>query len=259
MRLVVLLLLLLVGCVPQGSSGPPREGDPGGRCYPNGTCNDGATCDRNRCETTPRGTPGGACYPNGTCNEGAACVEQRCEGLPDAALPDAGVVPDAMPEPDAAPRGPYPWVVVVDRSPFENEAGRPGADVCGASARCEDGPFVAREAVFGVGEGGICPNAPPEECLDGTARDDANAALDDGFRCDDAQAGTSDYVSLGMTGTLALNFGRDLRGCVVNVVEHVGELTEAYEVYLCETQDVGGECLAPVTALDGGELSFDVP
>ncbi|MCA9541142.1 MAG: hypothetical protein KC620_19715, partial [Myxococcales bacterium] len=70
------------------------------------------------------------------------------------------------------------------------------------------------------------------------------------------------YVSLGVGGELALDFGTDLRGCSVEVIELAGRDVEGYSLYVCRGPDPGAACLtgdALVAVPAGGSVSVDVP
>jgi hypothetical protein len=55
------------------------DGTNGGRCYGNGTCNNGLTCVRGVCTPSAAdGNEGGKCYGNGTCNQGLRCSNGTC-------------------------------------------------------------------------------------------------------------------------------------------------------------------------------------
>lgn len=170
-----------------------------------------------------------------------AMADVMVDVMPDA-MPDVmpDVMPDAMPEPVV-----YRWLIVVDDSEEENRAGTAGADICGAVARCGDDTRVGVAAERIGGDGVVCDGVPSDVC-GMTRRDDARAALDDGAACDGGSS-PSDYVSLGIAGELAIDFGRDLRGCSVAVVELLGRDAEAFAVYACATPALSGE-----SCLDGG-------
>ncbi len=175
--------------------------------------------------------------------------------LPDMARPDMAR-PDMEPPPEV-----YRWLIVLDDSIDENQAGTAGADICGLSAACGADELVGVDAELVLGDGRVCDGVPGGPCGD-TRREDPRAALDDGAMCEGGSS-PSDYVSLGVTGSLAVDFGRDLRGCTVYLVELAGRDAEGYAVYLCETPVLeAATCAgggAPVAVVDvGGEASIDL-
>ncbi|MCB9527770.1 MAG: hypothetical protein H6703_12300 [Myxococcales bacterium] len=174
-----------------------------------------------------------------------AVIDAMPDGMADA-MPDGmadamvDAMPDAMPEPAV-----IRWLIVVDESEEENRAGTAGADICGAVAFCEGAEFIGVAAQSIGGDGLVCDGVPSAVC-GMTARDDPAAALDDGAVCAGGSS-PSDYVSLGIAGELAIDFGRDLRGCSVEVVELLGRETEAFAVFACATPVLLAE-----SCLDGG-------
>jgi hypothetical protein len=144
----------------------------------------------------------------------------------------------------------------------ENMDGTPGSDICGATVDCGSGAEIAVTATFTEGSGGVCPD--PQAVMDGEcgsmiARNVGDNALADGSVCEGQTGMTSDYVSLGVDGTLALKFEVDsIQGCTVTVSELTGADDEAYEVHVCETADLTGNCIATETFPMGGEVRFDV-
>ncbi len=94
---------VLLAC--SGGGGGAQEGELGGDCYGNGTCDMGLSCMADSC-VEAIGDEGNPCYGNGTCNGALECVADVCvvdvdAGLPDASPPDAAL-PDAV-QPDADP------------------------------------------------------------------------------------------------------------------------------------------------------------
>jgi len=179
----------------------------------------------------------------------AACVLAAPEGPP-AAAPE---------EPPAA--GPaFRWVIILDESSDRRE-GTPGADICGATMSCGGGDLLAISGALIAGDGVVCDGRPSDICGD-TPRDRPAAALDDGSSCEPGSS-PSDYVSIGMAGMLALDFGRDLVGCSGLVVELQGGDEEAYGVYICQTDALDADtCIlgrSIVEVDNGGSVSFDVP
>ncbi|MEZ4472824.1 MAG: hypothetical protein R3F60_18965 [bacterium] len=146
------------------------------------------------------------------------------------------------------------WVVLVDVSPDE-ENRTPGADICGVSAVCEGAEVGGQVAILSAGAGTFCSEVGPG-CT--AARDEAAAALDDGAVCRGGSV-PSDYVSLGIGGTLAVDFGRSLSGCTVTVVELAASRVEAYEILVCAGAD-GEGCQGPLAVAPmGGTTTVDVP
>lgn len=174
-------------------------------------------------------------------------------GAPDAAPPDLGA-PDMDPPPLV-----YRYVVIADDSPEENTSGTAGADVCGVRVECDGREVAPLDATLVLGAGVVCDGTPNAVC-GMTRREDPHAALDDGATCTGASS-PSDYVSLGVAGELAIDFGRALDGCRLTVVELIGRDSEAYDVYLCARADVAvGSCRGdvPVARSPGGAVSVDL-
>lgn len=151
----------------------------------------------------------------------------------------------------------YSWVRVVDISDEENMAGTPGVDICGIIVDCGDGPLSGMSPTYSQGMGDLCSAMGPD-CS--AVRTDPAAANDNGDACDPVSMPTSDYVSLGLGGEVAVDYGQDLRGCDVTIIEHAGNDTEAYEIWVCA--EASDNCLNDVALLedaDGGNSSTTVP
>lgn len=157
--------------------------------------------------------------------------------------------------------GTYNFLYIVDISADQNMQGTPGVDICGVEATCAGTTITGDDATLTAGEGTICGTMMTDIC-GGTDRGDAAQSLDSGMDCEAASMGTSHYVSIGVTGALAIQFGQDLRGCSIQVVENnQGATVEGYEVHVC-ADAAGMDCVgdAPVhTAAMGGVANFDVP
>ncbi|MEZ4436342.1 MAG: hypothetical protein R3F65_28415 [bacterium] len=166
-------------------------------------------------------------------------------GLLDMALPDTGLMDTGAPDMEPPPSV-YRWVIVADDSRDENMAGTAGADICGVSAVCGVEVVLGVEAELVLGDGVVCDGVPGGPC-GATRREDPAAALDDGQMCAGGSS-PSDYVSLGLSGQLAVDLGRDLRGCGVEVVELAGGDAEGYSVFVCETA-----VLEAATCVNGGQ------
>lgn len=154
---------------------------------------------------------------------------------------------------------PVPWVVIFDGSEGDSGNGTAGADICGAEAICSGARLLGTEARLTLGDGEVCAAEGPG-CS--TSRSDPDAALDDGVACEAASA-PSDYVSLGLSGVLAIDFGQDLRGCQVTIREFEGADPESIDVFVCDAAEVGDDtfCVnadAPL-ASGAGEIAFAVP
>jgi len=153
----------------------------------------------------------------------------------------------------------YDWVLVIDDTTDENMNGTPGADICGITATCAGASVGAVAALLTSGDGDLC-DMIREGCS--ADRTDPTAAQDDGSSCE-AGSAPSDYVSIGMGGILSVDFGQDLSGCTLNVVELVGNQVEGYEVYVCSDNNTdAGTCLndaALETAATGGDVEVTVP
>jgi len=152
----------------------------------------------------------------------------------------------------------YDWVLVIDDTTDENMNGTPGADICGITATCAGASVGAVAALLTSGDGDLC-DMIREGCS--ADRTDPNAARDDGSACEPASA-PSDYVSLGIGGTLSVQFGQTLAGCSLDVVELEGSQVEAYEVYVCDGPDASATCISGAalgTAAMGGTITVDVP
>lgn len=151
----------------------------------------------------------------------------------------------------------FNFVYILDTSAEENQAGTPGVDICGVSAECDGDDLTGIDASLTAGAGDICQAGQPNCSTD---RNNPNAALDNGSACE-AGSNPSDYVSLGVDGSLAVEFARDLRGCSVQIIENTqGATPESYEVFICADAS-GVTCIdasAIATAPNGGNISFDV-
>lgn len=163
---------------------------------------------------------------------------------------------------------PYPFAVIVDISTDENTDGTAGADICGVVAECEGEVRYGVISAFEVGGGAICGQTDEEipACgANGTANDPTQG-IDDGAQCTlefDPETGAANYVSLGMGGTLILDFSGDLQGCSLSVIEHAGDDTEGYSVKLCAALDNGGadlsRCVSEQRATEGGSTTTLIP
>lgn len=165
--------------------------------------------------------------------------------------------PDPIePDPVEPPQVVYDTLLLFDQGAFDDGMGTSGADFCGVSADCAQ----AVSAVLILGEGEVCQAEGPGCSAN---RADAAAILDDGSQCDLASV-PSDYVSVGGSGSIAVQFDGDLRSCVVTVVEFAGANPEGWEAYVCDSDEVSvANCLARDEAVhfepEGGEASFVVP
>lgn len=164
--------------------------------------------------------------------------------------------------------GDFRFVIIVDDSFVSGGGGVDGADICGLSAECPDGEVrTGLDATLIVGGGEVCDGSTTEPpCTTGINRQDPNTALDAGSMCDPANnvQPPSHYASLGLSGQLTVEFGVDLQGCTLTVVEHAGRDDEPYDVYLCESDEFTAEtCLldgSPIgSTFAGGPLQIDVP
>ncbi len=175
---------------------------------------------------------------------------------------------DAMVEADMGVPVEYRYVIVADDSPETDTDGTAGSDVCGMVAVCDGESLTGLEATLTLGEGTVCDgNTTEAPCQSGINRQEPGTALDTGDECDPANnldEGPSHYVSLGVTGQLAVDFGRDLQGCEVTVREPAGLDMEGYYVYVCESAEINNDtCLlmgnSVAEALMGDDVSFVVP
>lgn len=186
----------------------------------------------------------------------------------DAARCGAEPQPDAEPEPEPEP-APYQYVHIVDNTVDRGGQGVDGADICGLVAVCDDQVHVAVDATLYLGDGEICDGTTNEApCEAGVNRQNPLAALDDGYTClphFENEFEPSHAVSLGLAGELAVRFDVDLRGCLIDIGEHLGRDAEPYLVYVCNGPTLTAEgCLGDGDALayshaEGGQVSFDVP
>jgi hypothetical protein len=154
----------------------------------------------------------------------------------------------------------YDTIYILDTSAEENTAGTPGADICGVTANCGADDLTGDEADLTAGAGEVCNVGEPNCSAD---RDDPNAALDDGASCE-AASNPSDYVAIGVDGSLAITFAQDLRGCSIEVIENnQGATPEGYDVFLCTDATATNCTTAEGTALhsqpNGGNAAFDIP
>jgi hypothetical protein len=158
--------------------------------------------------------------------------------------------------------GEFNVVYIIDTSMEENPSGTPGSDICGVSAECSGTDLDPQAVELVAGAGDVCVQG---QSVGGSAcsadRGNADAARDNGATCEAASA-PSDYVSIGVNGSLAVTFGQDLRGCSVQVVENnQGATPEGYDVFIC-ADTAGTNCInsaAIESAPNGGNVSFDVP
>lgn len=163
------------------------------------------------------------------------------------------------------PGAEYRYVIIGDDTTDENTAGTPGADICGLVANCGADDFTATGANVVIGGGTVCDGTSmAAPCESGVNRGNPIAALDNGGTCEPT-SDPSDYVSLGLTGELAVEFNVDLTGCNITIVELEGRQNEPYSVYICQTETLdaatclnGGQAIANSPAA-GGSVSVDVP
>lgn len=189
------------------------------------------------------------------CNEAGVCGDAGAGGM-------AGEGGEGGGEPAVE----YNWVIIFDSSAEENMAGTPGVDICGVVFNCGADDFPPDAAGGHVeGDGLVCDGSNMDApCESGTDRGDPNAAADDGSSCD-AGSSPSDYVSLGVSGQVALDAGVDLQGCTINIIELDGGSTpmESYSVYVCPTDTLDDTCLGGASLADspetGGPISVEVP
>lgn len=177
---------------------------------------------------------------------------------PDRSVSEPEPEPEPQPgnEPPPAPESPFKYLLIYDDDSPDDGVGTTGVDICGVSADCA----LAIEATLTLGGGTICMEEGPG-CLNDRAS--ANALLDDGSSCD-VTANPSDFASLGTSGSAAVLFNGPLAGCTVTVVEFAGATREAWEAFVCDSDDVTvANCLnndEPVhVAPAGGTATFVVP
>lgn len=66
----------------------PEQGEKGGKCNSDGSCNMGLICKSQKCEVIPKGALRGECRPNGGCNEDLVCnIYNFCVSKPDEKKP----------------------------------------------------------------------------------------------------------------------------------------------------------------------------
>lgn len=158
----------------------------------------------------------------------------------------------------------YRYVIIADDGGEENMAGTAGADICSVVVNCgaDDLLGISAEQILD-GTGIVCDgtnmNAP---CQSGTNRGNPNAALQEEATCEPGSS-PSHYVSLGLSGQLAIEFTVDITECTLIVNELEGQQNEPYSVYVCADASLDN-CLnngQPIaTSPDaGGTLSADVP
>jgi hypothetical protein len=81
---LALLIILISGCLPDGSSrnssSSAERGQLGGVCYPNNTCNDGLVCSAGICRIDGAlpGDLGGECLTDSICNLDLICKNSVC-------------------------------------------------------------------------------------------------------------------------------------------------------------------------------------
>lgn len=181
---------------------------------------------------------------------GTSCVDEPTLDFANPCDPQvAGYCRDAGGEGEGLdPERPeYRYIIIADGTTDENSGGTPGADICGLFANCGADDFTAAGANMGIGAGTVCDGYnmnPP--CEDGVNRANPTAALDYGDFCE-YTSNPSDYVSLGLTGELAVEFNVDLTGCNITIFELEGIQNEPYSVYACQSS-----LLAVSTCINGG-------
>lgn len=156
------------------------------------------------------------------CDDDTECDGGNCDGGAAGAGNEGG-------EAGTTPTESYQYIMIVDNSADENSAGTPGVDICGIYADCAGTTVSAGNATLATDDANIC-EAGASGCS--ADRGDANAAEDEGAACAGA-SNPSDYVSLGMGGTLTVDFGQDLQGCTVHVIELDGGDSEGASVLVC--------------------------
>lgn len=127
----LVVVVAQAGCIPNGELG--------GACYGNGTCNAGFQCNlEDICEAAEEGTENGPCYGNNTCNAGLDCRAGVCldpnalepDSEPGAPEPDGTPEPGGSPEPGANPEPGVSPEPVPDVEPDVNVG--PPLDIPGA-------------------------------------------------------------------------------------------------------------------------------
>lgn len=135
------------------------------------------------------------------------------------------------------------WVLVEEAGSEGGNDPQWGPEICGLEVVCGAQAHHAVEAQIRIGEGDLC-DAVREDCP--TSRVDPQAALGPIEDICDAGSVPSDYVVLGLGGSLAVRFeGLEpcgLAGCRVRVSELEGVWLDGYVVRVCADPS-GLDCL----------------
>ena len=135
----------------------------------------------------------------------------------------------------------YSHLVVVDTSSDFNQFGTPGADLCDVVVNCgERLRFFEFEQSYG--ESPVCSDSDPTLCVcesevpgicEGVDRVNPSS-VENGLSCNGNDVNNeSPYYSLGVGGTLILDYDNNLSGCSVSLTERQGNEAESYTVYAC--------------------------
>lgn len=165
----------------------------------------------------------------------------------------------------------YNYLVLVDSSLDFNQFGTPGADICDVVVDCgERLQFLEFES--SQGDSPICSDRDPALCVCETevagiceGIDRVNPLnVENGLRCDgNDQNNQSPYYSLGMEGTLILDYDEDLSGCTVSTTERQGNDQESYILYACTESNfdprTSDQCVEIGRSNNRGEIDTMIP
>lgn len=137
----------------------------------------------------------------------------------------------------------FTYVLIVDDSDEVAANGTPGVDICGVRAKCGSGTLSPIDAELYPGDGGICGEDLPVGTAECSA-DRADPEVVFNYGSCNATSNPSDYVSLGVGGTLVVEFGEDLQGCTIEILEATGgnPRDEYATVSVCADAN-GSECI----------------
>lgn len=180
--------------------------------------------------------------------ENPCAVDGSCQ-CPDAEVDEAGRPP------------PMRYVLITDTSDLGREpwSYTAGIDVCGVVAECDGHIRFGRTARLLPGYRGACTRG--EDCASLPAREDPQAVLDDGARCG-LEGPQSDFVSLGASGYLVIDFVVDLRGCTIRLYEFDEQDggDEWFRMFVCDSEPRAGcDCATHLYAQPAGDITVEVP
>ena len=169
---------------------------------------------------------------------------------------------------EEAPVIEYNFVVVKDTSDDTNPDGTPGVDICDIAVTCDGEAVFQVEGIFIFRGSPVCDGSNNDNCLcryevpgqcGGVDRSEEYRVFDENVSCEN-----DDWTSLGINGSIALNF--DIHSCTevnVTVTEKVSPEYESFIVALCRSADVfasntmsGDDCIELGGYTGGGVAEF---